>query len=175
MTMKPILKYILLSAATLITCGVISKIYLHGFFCPRAMLAGIISLMLSLAGDLSARNIKGIAGIVMRNAGYSLSLTAIHYLDVFGFNQYSDVVDGVTILVLSALSLFATFSIRGLVLPLVRTVKSRIIGYSIVTVLSLAILSPFLFTIYTQNSYGETYEISDEVTIVLRKNPDVPS
>ncbi len=110
----------------------------------------------------------------MRNAGYSLSLTAIHYLDVFGFNQYSDVVDGVTILVLSALSLFATFSIRGLVLPLVRTVKSRILGYSIVTVLSLVILSPFLFTIYTQGYYGETYKVADEMTIVLQKNTQVP-
>ena len=173
--MKPLLKYIFLSAATFITCGVLSKIYLHGFFCPKAMIAGILSMMFSLAGDFSARNVKGHAGIILKNVGYSLSLTAIHYLDVLGFRQYSDLVDGITILVLSALSLFATLSIRTLVLPLIRKVKSRIIGYSIVTVLSLAILSPFLFTIYTQNSYGETYEISDEVTIVLRKNPDVPS
>ena len=173
--MKPLLKYILLSAATFITCGVLSKIYLHGFFCPKAVISGIISMMFSLAGDFSARNVKGHAGIIVKNVGYSLSLTAIHYLNVFGFSQYSDIVDGIAILVLSALSLFATLSIRTLVLPLIRKVKSRILGYSIVTVLSLAILSPFLFTIYTQNSYGETYEISDEVTIVLRKNPDVPS
>lgn len=167
--MKPIFKYIFLSAAIFITCGVLSKIYLHGFFCPRAMIAGTISLMLALAGDLSARNVNGIAGNIMKNAGYSLSLTAIHYLNVFGFSQYSDVVYGITFLVLSALSLFATLSIRTLLLPLLRKGKSRLIGYSIVTVFSLAILSPFLLTIYTQKSYGERYEVADEVTIELQK------